>query len=79
VQTAVEEPTHSSAAGTVVVVDTRQFSGVGPEQVVEGVPAGAVFGEQVPAAQFGQQRADPVRRDTGEAGSGADGDVWAGM
>jgi hypothetical protein len=62
-----------------VVVDVRLFSGVGPEQVVEGVPAGTVFGEQVPKGQFGQQRANPARRDTGQAGRGADGDVWAGM
>lgn len=39
----------------VAVVGMSLFNGVSAQQVVEGVPAGAVLGEQVRVGQFGQQ------------------------
>ena len=45
-----------------------QVGGVGAEQVVQGVPAGRVLGEQVGAGQLGQQPPDLGRGAAGEAG-----------
>ena len=76
---AAGNPARRAVAGGLVIVNVRLFGGVGPEQVVEGVPAGAVLGEQMPAGQLGQPLAGLVRRDPGEAGRRADGDVRAGV
>ena len=46
--------------------------GVGAQQVVEGVPAGGVLGEQVRAGQLGQEGVRPGGRQPGQAGRGGD-------
>src|SRR6202035_2595060 len=77
VQVVVEDTARCCVTGVAAVVCVGLFRGIGAEQVVEGVPAGNGFGEQVRAGQFVQQRARPVRWDRGEAGCGGDGDVRA--
>lgn len=52
---------------------------MGAEQVVEGVPAGAVFGDEVQAGEFGQQRPGPAQGQSGEGGGGKQGEVGAGV
>ena len=55
------------------------LGGVGTQQVVEGVPAGDVLGDQVGAGQFAQQVAGVGLSYGGEAGGGGDADVGAGV
>jgi hypothetical protein len=54
-----------------------QFSGVGAQQVMEGVTARFVLGEQVGLAQFGEQAADLGQGEAGQAGGGVEGDIRA--
>jgi len=54
VQVVVEHPVRSRSAGLLVVSRVRQLGGVDAEQVVEGVAAGRVLGEQVRRGQFPQ-------------------------
>jgi hypothetical protein len=56
-----------------------QIGGVGAQQVVEGVPAGCVLGDQVRVRQLVDQDPGPGRRERGEAGGCGGGDVRAGV
>ena len=55
------------------------LGGVGAQQIVGGVPAGNVLGDQVRADKFAQQAASRRFSYCGEAGGGGDADVGAGM
>jgi len=75
VQVVVEEAMHGRVPDLLAVVRLGLLGGIGAEQVVEGVAAGRLLGEQVRAGQLGQRRAGPVRLDRGEAGRGGEADV----
>ncbi|GIF68464.1 hypothetical protein Ais01nite_64990 [Asanoa ishikariensis] len=88
------QPQRRGVGGVEVVVDqpalggqpelldrwvAGQLTGVRPQQVVTGVPAGQVLGEQVRAGQLQEQPARGGRVDAGEAAQGRCADVRAGM
>jgi hypothetical protein len=79
VQVVVEDAMHCSVAHVLAVARVGLLGGVGTEQVVEGVPARGVLGEQVRAGQLGQRSAGPVWRDRGQARRGGAGDIGARM
>jgi hypothetical protein len=72
VQVVVEEAIHGRVPDRLAVVRLGLLSGVGAEQVVEGVAAGRVLGKQVRAGQLGQRRTGLIRLDRGEAGCGGE-------
>jgi len=55
------------------------LGGVGAQQIVEGVPAGDVLGQQAGAGQPGQCLAGLVCGDGGQAGGGGGGDIGSGV
>ena len=64
-QVVVERPADRRPPGGVAVEGAGLLGGVGAQQVMEGVTAGGVLGDQVRAGQFGQQVArlrQPPRR-----------------
>ncbi|OLB65273.1 MAG: hypothetical protein AUI10_07495 [Actinobacteria bacterium 13_2_20CM_2_72_6] len=73
-----EHPVGRRAALGVAVVCLAQLGGVRPQEIVHGVPAGLVLGQQVRARQLGEQRRRGFAG-TGEAGGGRHRDVRAGM
>src|SRR4029453_15524033 len=79
VEVVVEEAVGGGVALRVGVVGVGEVGGVGAEQVVQGVAAGGVLGDQVRAGEFGQQPARFARGLAGEAGRGGGGDVGAGV
>ncbi|MDQ0936197.1 hypothetical protein QFZ49_006172 [Streptomyces turgidiscabies] len=79
VQIVVEHAVHGHAPDVVTVVPGDQFGGVGAQQVVEGVPAGHMFGEQVSANQLGQQDTGARQRYVGQRGDRRQGGVGAGV
>jgi hypothetical protein len=64
----VQHPADGGVALVGGVVGVGEVGGVGTEQVVEGVAAGYVFGEQGGAGQLGQQRPCLSRREPRQAG-----------
>jgi hypothetical protein len=79
VQVVVEGPADGFAPFGLGVGVTGLGGGVSPEQVVEGVPAGGVLGDQVDSGQLAQQPAGLGLACSSEAGGGWDGDVGAGV
>ncbi|HUZ38012.1 MAG TPA: hypothetical protein VMV17_16950, partial [Streptosporangiaceae bacterium] len=75
----VKDPVHGGVADVLAVMGAGLFGDVGTKQVVEGVPAGDVLGEQVLANQFGQRCTGLVWLDRGQAGHGGQGDVRAAV
>ncbi|MCP9951979.1 hypothetical protein LUX33_28435 [Actinomadura madurae] len=66
--------------GLPVGVDgLAEFGRVGAQQVVAGVAARGVLGQQVGTGQVGQRNPHPRGRDAREAGGGADRALGAGM
>ena len=66
-QVVVEHPMRCRAPVGVGLFAVGQFGGVVAKEVMEGVPARGVLGEQVRADQFGQQFASAGRRYPGQA------------
>jgi hypothetical protein len=58
----VQRPADGGVTLVVGVDGMGLFDGIGAEQVVEGVPAGGVFDEQVRSGEFGQQLSRTRRR-----------------
>ena len=56
-----------------------QVGRVCAQQVVQRVPAGHVFDDQVGAGEFGQRRPHRSGRPSGEAGGRRDSEIRAGM
>ena len=79
VQVVVQDPADRGFPVGRAVVDPGLIGGVGAQQVVEGVPAGCVLGDQAVAGQFTKQAAGLGLVDRGKAGGGADADVRAGV
>ena len=63
----------------VGVVVVGPVDGVDPQEIVQGVPAGGLLGDEVGAHQLREQGPDLGDGQTGEAGRGRSGDVRAGM
>jgi hypothetical protein len=68
---------HGGAPVGLGVVGVGEFGGVGTQQVMEGVPAGSGFGDQMDISQFGQYARHLVDRATGDARGGGDAHVRA--
>jgi hypothetical protein len=79
VQVVVEDTLGVCVALLVGVGAVGQLGGVGAQQVVQGVPAGVVFGEQTGPHQFGQQGAGLIHGKGGEAGRGGYADAGSGV
>lgn len=75
----VEHALDRRAPEVVAFTDAGLFSGVSAQQVVEGITARSLFGEQVRAGQFGQQGAGMAGRDAGQVGCGGCADAGAGV
>jgi len=72
VQVVVEDPADGGVAAGLAAGVVGLLGGVGAQQVVEGVPAGDVLGDQVGAGQLAQQGAGLVLGAAGETGGGGD-------
>src|SRR5439155_22869821 len=79
VQVVVENPVGGVVARLRGVGGVRELARVRPQQVVQGIAARDVLGEQVGTDEFGQQRAYPLDRYRREAGRGGRGEVRPGV
>jgi hypothetical protein len=77
VEVVVEQAVHGGAP--VGIGRVRELGGVGPQEVVHGVPAGRVVRDQVGGGQLSQQGPRLGLRDSGEAGRGRRGYVRPGV
>jgi hypothetical protein len=75
----VEDAVDGSVALGAGVGGVGQPGGVGAQQVVQRISAGGVLVEQIGPHQFGQQRANLIDGEGGEAGRRGGGDVGAGV
>ncbi len=75
----VEHPVGGGVALVLGIDEVGLFGGVSAQQIVEGVPAGNVFDDQVCADEFGEQRPRAAYRQGGKAGRGRSGDVRTGV
>jgi hypothetical protein len=66
----VEHPMYRRAPVDLRAGVLGKFGRVGVQQIVQHEPARNGLGEQVGVDQLGEQRADPVDRDAGQAGRG---------
>lgn len=63
----------------VAVSGAGLLSGVGTQQVMDGIPAREMLGDQMGAGELGQQGAGAGLARACQAGDGGDADIGAGM
>jgi hypothetical protein len=78
-QVVIQDPVGGGGAVVFAVGVARLAGGVGAEQVVEGVPAGGVLGDQAVAGKFAQEAAGFGLLGGGQARSGGDAGVRAAV
>src|SRR4051794_29409822 len=79
VQIVVEQPGQRGVVVLGGVVGGGEVGGVGPQQVVEGEPAGDVLGEQVRSGQLAKCFSRLVQGYVGQMSGGRQGDIGAGV
>ena len=78
VQVLAEHTADGRPPGGLAVEEVSLLGGVGAQQIVAGIPAGDMLGDQVGAGQFRQQAPGQCLLEAGQAGGGRRCDVGPG-